>query len=269
MSQVKVTVPAGTVLERYDSLHRVGSLVHIEPAHEEHPWPAGVPSSVPNLCGNVAAYVAGGPSSTLTVSDTLSGSGGMVERTAKGGLHFIVSRSTSQAGSVWQANLPQALKSFISASETRQNVTFLGAALRVTRVGSSSPASQVIRLAQSSSATRAGIDVGGATVYGSAAPNIYVLGNGSFASPGAGTAYIAVNDATSYIGDPFFHGGPLSSAHVNKAPSWILYEIYVEDCTASGRSWEEARDEFAARTAEKFATVWADDTWSDPVTAMP
>lgn len=269
MAQVKITVPYGSVIERVDPLHRLGSLVHLDPANAENPWPEGVPSVVPNLAGGVAELVTGGASSLLPVTDTLTGNGGFVERTAKGGLHFVVSRTNSQGGKVWQANLTSALKSYISASATREHVTFMGAALRVTRVGSSSPASQVIRLAQSSSATRASIDVGGASVYGTAAPNIYVLGNGSFTSPGAGTAYVAVNNATSYIGDPFFHGGPLSGAHVNKAPSWILYETYVEDCTVSGRSWEEARDEFAARTAEKFATVWADDSWSDPVTVMP
>lgn len=265
----RIVVPGGRIVSRVDPRHRIGVLAHIEPAHPKQPWAAGVPSgSILNLAGPLAEVLTGGPASAFPIADGLTGHGGVVERTGKGGIHFIVSRVADETGMYWRADTTAAIRQWLSDADKRGRTTFVGAAMRVTRAGSGT-ADQVIRLGQSTTTSRAGVAVGSSVAYGEAAPTTNRLGYGSFNSPGAGVAWIAVNGASSFVADPFIIAGPITSSHLHTVPSWILYELWVEDCTASGRTWEQARDEFTADAAKKFATIWADDTWTPPSIAMP
>jgi hypothetical protein len=83
-----------------------GSMMLLDPAHPVNPWPAGVPadaSTVPNLAWRECQALTGtGTQSSLAAlvarSAAITGSLGLLERSAKGGLHLLLSAATAPAG---------------------------------------------------------------------------------------------------------------------------------------------------------------------------
>lgn len=79
---------------------------------------------------------------------------------------------------------------------------------------------------------------------------------------GAGTSKRKIN-----IG-----GGTLEPYNATSGnPSWILYRIYIEDLSLSGRTYEQVKAIDDAEFAKAFAAggKFFDDTWNDPATVLP
>lgn len=65
--------------------------------------------------------------------------------------------------------------------------------------------------------------------------------------------------------------GPWGGQYVNKSPSVIVYRIYVEDLTLSGRTYAQVKAIDDAEFAKAFAEGgrFYGDTWSNPATVLP
>lgn len=62
-----------------------------------------------------------------------------------------------------------------------------------------------------------------------------------------------------------------ASQALNSSPSYVLYRIYIEDLSLSGRTFEQVKAIDDAEFAKAFAVGgrFYGDTWSDPATILP
>lgn len=212
------------------------------------------------------------------------------EITSKGGLHFIVSQTYS--GNDWgplfnalsaNAQLQEQLRSKLMGVNPN---LFVSVWERTTRIGGGTSAhtmqymssvssrgdhafykrvnETVAAVSSSSSSTSALLkeDTDSAVV---GVPNKQVMNLKGVAGAGVLTgtkAHFSLNG----------WDVPNSSALAkNKSPSQIIYRIYVEDLSLSGRTYEQVKAIDDAEFAKAFAVGgrFHGDTWSNPATVLP
>lgn len=88
----------------------------------------------------------------------------------------------------------------------------------------------------------------------------------------AGTGITSSNDliiGTGHI--PPYSGAIASNQAWNASPSYVLYRVYVEDLSLSGRTFDQVRAIDEAEHAKAFGIGgrFHGDTWSNPATLLP
>lgn len=99
-------------------------------------------------------------------------------------------------------------------------------------------------------------------------PNFYQANINKY----AGTGIISSNDL--FIGSGQFipySGSVVGNQALNASPSYILYRVYVEDLSLSGRTFDQVRaiDEAEHVKAFGIGGRFYGDTWSNPATLLP
>jgi hypothetical protein len=98
-----------------------GSLLLVDPTHPDGAWASGVPATTVVNRARTQAQAAAGTGVVgdfdLTVTNTLTGTDGIVERTTRGGLHGIISQTTSAQNRRYTAS-SAALLAYLAANVT-------------------------------------------------------------------------------------------------------------------------------------------------------
>ncbi|ADD81002.1 gp004 [Rhodococcus phage ReqiPoco6] len=284
MTALKLTVPlsftdSSLPILKSDPMLNAGSLALIEPMHPISQWGAGVPASgatIPNLATKFAVPLLGSNiDGTFINGGFTDATSGKIERTAKGGIHGIVSQAkdagphTSTSAGV---TLPTSLWDYVASNPTHD---FYASFWAQTTRGAVSGKFPVMAIISEGSTT---------------ANYLFVMQNSTRPS--------ATNDAPSFIGarggmvdtGPIVRNvavsqvtGAMSTGAATKARefgwgryrnnasghfSWVFYRFYMEDLTVSGRTYAQAD---AADLALKNAAFgaggrYANDTFTDPTT---
>lgn len=250
LSDIEFTDTSAPILLTVDPVESVGSLALIEPQHPITQWASGVPTTgynAPNLMKDFARSlgIASPETAAVIYNSGMVSPVGLVERSARGGLHGIVSKVNVPASrSGFKVELSDAIKSYILANPTHK--FFSSVWRKVTRPGVSEAFTGVHNASAGTS-------------------NYLFLNDCSTDRPlsGAGTKYIgsrsinrnAVGNSLLNIGVDGFSGTtPASIATLlARACSWgnnpgvpgsatghasdIFYRFYLEDLTVSGRTY--------------------------------
>ncbi|MEW1705938.1 hypothetical protein AB0230_01745 [Microbacterium sp. NPDC089190] len=264
-----------------DGLLNAGSLLLYDPAHPTVPWAAGVPvpgDTIPNLAWKQAAAIIGagtetslkgGVSSTF-VQGTGSGKDGVIERTAKGALHFIPSQVNDTAGHLYSLLMSEDIRGWLNSHPSA--TVYLGASIRVTRKGGASALQNMIRIGQNGSTLRQSIaELTNSVVSGNPTSGATFVGRNFISSPGEGVVAVTTTAAavTTIIASLTF-AGPASATYLHKAPSWILEDLYIELPALSGLTHDQILARQQERRANRYKPggVLYGDTWTNP-TAVP
>jgi hypothetical protein len=276
---------------RDDPVLTAGSLLLIEPAHPARPMAAGIPahgSAVPNIAHAEAAALIGGSPALGTLDNSLkyaaawhNTSKGKLERSAKGGIHGIVSKAVSLAAgegatigmnsSLWTYLLTNKAHSiYVSFWDrlTRINtgsVTSNGAQEHGA-IGANTSTAAILSHRADAWQSSTGATIGSTKL----APNTV--------GPRFGNANVTANSGftSATAGD----GGPLWGAlnGYNSAviasrngfwPSFVFYRFYIEDLTVSGRTYAQADAADYAEYTKQVLTAggrYYGDTFTDPAT---
>lgn len=224
-----------------------GALLLLDPTHPLSPWAAGVPATVPNLVAGMAAELAGtaaaGMASAAVVSTFGSASEGYFERTGKGGLHGIVSQTGDVAGKYGRIDLPTGVGDYLHANPTHDY--YVSSWGKITRNGSTAT-STVYYFLHGLAVTTAAWNLGiqsRSTGNLSAQPSTNRIGlNATKETDGRYIITSAVSDRNAAITTKptvVSRFGPYTGTDLHGAPSHVLYRLYVEDLTASGRTWDQ------------------------------
>ncbi len=243
-----------------------GSLALLDPSDSANPWIAGVPApgvKIPNLAWDRASpRVGGGDDQALafTWNNSLISSGAgqdaIIERTAKGGLHVIVSQVANAASDYAQLDMAAAIKSYILANPghsfyascwftTTRRTKYSGYPQFM--ISNITSATGNYLMFGSSSSTNEFINPGAGVHYGGSrvAGNTGGLGTPTFKNistiPSNGTSWsgtipsATANLITSIF--PWANAAPFNGLVQNQSPSYIAYRWYFEDLTVSGRPY--------------------------------
>lgn len=260
-------------------LPSAGALVLIDPTSSIEQWPAGVPTTtVANLAADQAlAAVGSGVESDydFTVTNTLTATDGLVERTSKGGLHFIISQATGAANRKFSLS-NEAIRAYMAAnpghgyfvslwaSVTRRDAsaTVPGPLQRfVGFIGTASNDTESVRLATGNkltvapSANRSGVKESATPIVLDSPINV----------SGAHSQIPALGTNADYV-----FAGHFNADLVNVGASWILYRVYLEDLTISGRTYAQVSgtDNTLFNAAFGSGGRYNGDTYS-PVSTLP
>lgn len=276
------------VVRRDSLLPAAGALMLVDATHPANPWPSGVPTNgatVPNLAWEQAATAIGsGTESSLAAtiySVGLTGSAGLVERSTKGGLHAVISPTTSFTDSTVGFNiaLPSTVFDYTRANPAHDYYFSIWA--RVTR----NPDTSVVTM---SSAINTDLkflvgfsplsDFGGTIGHQSAindttgAPRYRNIE--SIPPTGYDTDTVTGVAATTPGNRSVFivgnrNGSNTISGRRGKGGSRVFYRAYLEDLTVSGRSYStvDALDSgmFTALLSTAGGRYYG-DTFTDPTT---
>lgn len=230
-----------------DPIEAPGSLLLIDPMHPSKPWPAGVPptgSFVPNLVWESAAKLTGATEETLQARyfNTFSApTRGKAERTSKGALHGIVSPTAAlTVNETVMLKVPDMIKNYWKANPT--NEMYLSLWQKVTRVDVSGHV-HVVSLISTNSVFGIGASavdfMGGTKINQSSVGGWNVLGNAlRSGSAKPGPNFATDTDTNLNANALAWNTGMRSSAANNTGfGSRIIYRMYLEDLTKSGRSY--------------------------------
>ncbi|AKJ72045.1 hypothetical protein [Gordonia alkanivorans] len=270
-----------------------GSLVLVDATHAAGPWGAGVPTSLPNLAADPLRSLLATTDGTaaLSIANTVSAATGMVERTAKGGLHVIAKKTGTVAGESVLAHMSTQLQEYLNANST--HALYLSAWARATRartIGSGPTAVPVAGLRREHSTVHTGwlsayyASSGNvATNPGTTSPN-YINRTIGALSSGVGSYRVALgitgrNDTVwgaSVLSSRLIELGNVMTGNEDHAPSTIVYACQLVDLTVAaaelGLSVAQAYDEADAIDAAEYAAAfgtggrYASDTFTDPTT---
>lgn len=281
-----------------DLIETVGSLWLVEPMHPANPWGAGVPvhaATVPNVLADFAAETAGIDPGTagLDIYRTgFTGAQGLLERTARGGVHAIYSPTNATnigtGSSCGFAIRPlAALRTYLRTNWGHKYYMSMWADItRASLAGKQSNA--IMSLARSGgSTTNYKMIVAQAEALPASTPPLlgrrwstWVAGVGS-----AGPRIINIARDESYVGAApandaeagelfaliLGNAGTINSYTTAKeaVPSLIFYRGYLEDLTVSGRTYAEVDAIDHALYTKEVLTPggrYYGDTFTDPAT---
>lgn len=266
-----------------DPILSSGSLFLFDPSHSQGVF-SGVPASggsVPNVAWSEAAAILGsGTSSSLagvvTSTNPTEASKSLVERTTKLGVHQIISLVAQTVANNWIVSLPTPIRDYLYAHRTDHSFYF-SMWHKVTRPGIANSANQspihyasntvnYLFFAQSGLPTSAGSNKR-SYPSGIGDPNV-AAGQERFLNinPTAQTGAGVSNGNNIDFGLGNF--GSWQAFNLNKCSSRIIYRVYVEDLTVSGRSYAtvDAIDYAMYQAAFTSGGKFYDDTYTAPST---
>lgn len=267
----------------YDKIESSGSLFLMDVGSPLGAF-SGIPvngGSVPNILAPIARGIIGAASSaTLTGAVATTGNLAgqfLVERSAKGGVHGIISQTAQVASCNMIFSLPSEIRDYIYSKRVT-NSFYISSWSKITRATLSSPAPQSHFDFAASTTNLLFI-----TPAGPFNPEPGAIGLGRKISPAASDTAVStpvdrfvsggvhgVTGAGPNATDSVRFGlgtfGPWASFNTNKAPSRIEYRFYVEDLTVSGRTYAEVEALDFALFQEAFAVggKFYGDTYTAP-----
>lgn len=254
-----------------DLADSAGALIYFDPSHPANPV-VGTPAEYPNLVGENAAILAGNGATTantgLTSANGFTATSGKVERTEKGGLHVAPSKTQDVTGQFFQLSMTSTVSSYILAN--KNDKWFMSASIRITRAGGPASAEQqILRVGQNTSTYAVSIAEGsaGTSILGQPSPD-----RTTASTPGLACISVAGSgSALPSVSQIFALGGPTSATFLHRTPSYILYFVYVENLTVSGRTFAQARAaaEDVHNRGHAASGRWANDTYTAPTTLAP
>jgi hypothetical protein len=275
-----------------DDLISNGTLMLWEPTHPTNPF-SGVPTAPAAMSGstistpmpNIASFSAQALLGSVNVSPVFSRNDGaataapnpdmLIERSARGGLHVITSQATQSTGRIASLLLPNSIRDYIFAN--LGNTFYLSAWSRVTRVALANTGPYISLQGNGANAGVFNVGVSGnlgsiSPSNSAISPSRNTLGNTieQVANTWDGTPPASASDIpnlTLYgFGTTNISYGPSSAR--NKAFSAVLYRVFFEDLTVSGRSFAAVKAKDDAAYAAAFGTGgrYAGDTFTDPAT---
>lgn len=265
---------------RDDPLLSSGSLVLVDVGHSKGRL-SGVPSNgtlVNNIAGSIASGLVGSASVSPDILTGFTNSAMVPELSGKGGLHVIKSKVNDTNATRFTLRLPAAIKAYLLANPTHGY--YFSMWQQVTRKFDANNAPLMI-IGESSYSVNFLINIG--STGDVAGPNTNVLGKAitlnPFVSTGPAKLQLAVSKATGALTslaytDLFIFGGVPSvgvmDAALKKGGSQIMYRVYLEDLTVSGRTYAEVKALDDALYAAAFSPggKFYGDTHSDPVTTL-
>lgn len=297
---LKLTDLSAPKLVVTDPIESAGSLLLLDASHPTGAWPAGVGASGSTLRNVLwekakAVYGAGTEASlsaTLNYAG-MSGATGLLERSSKGGLHGLVSQA---AGLVSAVNTPYARLSF--DLELRNwlfnhpdNDLYISVWGRITRGYKSGAidgtfmndaASALVELITGSGNQRFALGQRAAlqNPLGSmnnnnnekvTGPQFMNAASGGWVTPPATEAatYTSILGIGNTGGNNTYSNGATTTK--SRWPSWVVYRLYVEDLTVSGRTYQQVHDIDYAQYQKHVLTAggrYYGDTFTDPA-ALP
>lgn len=294
-----------------DPVLAAGSLALVEMADLTKTPEAGDTLYLPNIAAERAlALLPAGTTTadvrpTFRVTNTLAPAHGKFERTPKGGLHGVFTKTNGIAGQGAQLRLPRKLRDYIAANPTHELGLWVW--MKTTRVATA--ASNGSGQHQQLNIGRA---MGGSSAddfparndqtavrmlrYGPAWATFNpanVAGHYTLDAGSPGTVDLVTRVATAVKGGYSMssgaapaNGGELTATlnygtiggnsnheptHVNTAPSWVLYRMYVEDLTVSARTAADVNAIDLAAFNSAFGTGgrYNGDSNTAPATLVP
>lgn len=269
---------------RDDPMLSAGSLFLFDPGHSLGAF-SGLPAlaaTVPNIAWQKAAALLGsGTAASLaaTVSLNATVAGQMVvERTAKGGIHGIISQAAQASEPLGYAlNLPDAVRAYVAANYARGIYVSLWSLLTRKAIGDN-PAPQS-NFHHANNTSNYGFLMQGGRANPSGTTRVVPTLDDRDVSAGS----VPLNRYTSLATSAVSGTGPAAnpirlgvgsfdgwaySATRNKQASKIIYRAYIEDLTASGRTWAQADAIDYALYQAAFAVggKFYGDTYTAPAT---
>jgi hypothetical protein len=253
-----------------DMMESSGSLMLIDPGHSSNPWGDTLPASgvgVPNLVKATADTILTQTTPNPVLSRSATSGKGKVELSARGGLHVAQNElATSYGDASATIAFPPAIASYLSSNYSHDY--FVGAWIRNTGAGASYADNNPV--VQLQSATEFGISLSsGFTRFSSKNRNITYSGN-----VGNHRVNALIDSIPSSWGQTFLRSSVAalgnamgdSASDYGKVGSYILYRIYIEDLTVSGRTYEQLEALDAKAHAQAFGTGgrYAGDTYTNP-----
>lgn len=280
---------------RDDAILSRGSLVLLDPSHSVSPWAAGVPAggqAIPNIAWREASALHGSGTQAewsqvftqggVFTAPTAPGGNGFLERTPKGGLHACMSQTTQSANGIGitlgnnsSASLTK-LKEYLYAH--LDNDYYVSTWERITRAALTGPVEEPVSHVFSNAGSATGAYLYMMNRTQSAGTGLKALSSPALPQ-GAGMSFRAMSQ-TAYQGTKpnspqtmitdLFAVGYSVSAYTgfgqNKARSTVFYRAYLEDLTASGRTFEQvsALDKALFDAAFAPGGRYYGDTFTDP-----
>jgi hypothetical protein len=261
-----------------DPIESSGSLILIEPGHPAGPL-VGVPGNgdvATNLFADTALGLLGSAGHGAWAISDLSAGKGLIERSTKGGVHYVTSRSLGSSGMFAKVNLADDLKTYLRANDTHHY--YLSTWAKKTRVEVSSGNSLLHGLTTTGSPSSnyivyqteaGGSGAGSGGALGAMNRN---LGNQRASVHGTGWAGTKPASNASFNAVAFGAGFTILNASALQVANWVIYRCYLEDLTVSGRSHTEVDAlDLALYTAEVLTVggrYQGDTTPTDPATVV-
>lgn len=247
------------IVDTRDELARAcGAFLYVDPMHPYLQMPAGADfTTVPNLAAPGLTI-----DPTISVNNAL-GASGNVERTLRGGIHVVPSR-TAPVGTAWQLLMSAEQAAQVLAD--RENVFFLAGSYRFTRAAEASTAIRhLARLARDANNVIVShrIGNGGTSVYGEPAGNTSPGAN----VPGLVRVSVAARGAAALasVNRWFLSIGRLAADH-NYAPAVIIYDQIAGNLSKSGGRFLQCDTLHATKHAKMHGPGgrYANDQWTAP-----
>ena len=288
--------PDAPKLVELDAIESAGSLLLLDPTHPSGGWPGGVGPSGSTLRNVLwkkaqAVYGAGSEASLVATLNYagMAGATGLLERSTKGGLHALVSQApslvTANNTPYTRINMDLELRKWLFQHPT--NDLYISVWGKVTRSYKSGPvdetytglgATTLIALATGGGNQRVALGQ-----KSSVQNELGKLGNdektvGPVFMNAASGAWVAnpASEASIFtdllgIGNTGVNNTYTSGAATAKTrwPSWVVYRVYVEDLTISGRTYQQVHDIDYALYQKHVLTEggrYYGDTYTDPST---
>ncbi|EIV2911561.1 TPA: hypothetical protein ACGD69_003368 [Serratia marcescens] len=279
-----------------DAILSKGSLLLIDPTHPLETWPTGVPAdnvALPNIAAEFASKLISGNIGPTLV--TAAGMSGGFERTTKGGLHARVGATqTAQSGLNMVA--PTSIIEYMVANQSHEfyvsmwsYVTTPGTVTSTAEVqgqihraynygGAAYPRGGVFSLGSISSR----IEPKDSNRSGFFADNLNAIGSRLMAVAGTPNAASSAADPTMKASDytdaqfrALVSMGPANAEskysavdQAKRLQSWVLYRLYIEDLTVSGRTFDavsEIDKQLYNKELKSSGGRYYGDTWTaDP-----
>lgn len=246
---------------RQDEILSDGSLMLLDVAHTYSTIGAGVPADnalLGNIAWQEAAALTGSDEAGVSAwFELVGGTGFSMERTGRGGLHFMVSQSGNLGANVGaEISLPTPIRAYLAANPA--HAYYLSAWTRLTKAAQAvvsgvtyNPATLTVQRTVSATSNYLAYDdmtdayplAGNPKRLGVRQDGgVNTLGNRlhAIAADGwTGTPPAAASEVRPGLLIAGARGAYTALAASNGAPSLIVYRLYLEDLTVSGRSFAE------------------------------
>lgn len=279
------------VLPTTDPMDAPGSLVLIDPSHPVGPWAAGVPAnaaSIPNLYAAKLKTIMGTAldadvNLSMVLGASVNGTKGLLERSTKGGVHSITSPTVADSTSVSASyfDLPAALKNYLVAlpdtdqwfCSTWQRITKQAASLAghfwdLVELGSNVGFATNKRIALGNSPYPA--SGRSTTPVSNGGPPIGPAIFNNVANSWLGTKPAAGSNMTARVYLTGVTRNTTTDPQARAMGARIFYRFYLENLTASGRTYAQAdaidNALYTAQVLTAGGRYYGDTTTTNPAT---
>lgn len=266
-----------------DPLISSGSLFLFDPAHSMGEF-TGVPANggtVPNIVWSEASAVLGSGTATTLAGSVVSvspteASKSLVERTTKKGVHQIISLTAQTSSNSWLVTLPTLIRSYMYTHRTDHSF-YVSMWHKVTRAGTTNAAVQSPLHYAVTSANYLFHAQNGIPNCAGSNKKSYPSGINDVDCTAGQHRFLSLNPSaqtgtgvgsTTDINFGLGNFDVWQTFNMNKCSSRVIYRVYVEDLTVSGRTYAEVEALDYALFEAAFASggKFYGDTYTAPST---